>query len=512
MSKSPLFAGKTIAKKKSTTPSLKGKWKILIVDDDQEVHSVTKLVLSKVQFKGKGLELLSAFSAEEAKEVIAKTDDLAIILLDVVMETDDAGLNLVKYIRNDLNNLSVRIILRTGQPGQAPEEQVIIDYDINDYKAKTELTSQKLFTACIAAIRSYETIIALEHNRSGLEQILESTDSLFTHQSMRLFASGVLTQIGSFIGGGPDGIVCVEKRLDCNQSGNLLCFLAGSGQYSSLGKGCEKGTGNTCLDKTNIPVEVQDAIDMAMSEQKSVFSDSFSAIYVPVRDGDETVVFVNSDHSASEVDRKLLEVFISKISMGFSNVTLWEELEERVEARTVELQEANHKLAHLALHDPLTDLFNRRHFMDEGIKETKALQRHGRPLALMMLDIDHFKVVNDTYGHGVGDEALKATARSLEVTLRPSDILGRIGGEEFAILLPETSLEDATMLAERIREEMADLKINAGAEVIKITVSIGVTLCKPGGPETFDVSLAEADKALYEAKETGRNRVVTNRG
>ena len=115
-----------------------GTWKVLIVDDEPEVHAVTKLALSDFEFQNKRLEFISAYSGAEAKQLIDEHSDAAIVLLDVVMETDDAGLQVAKYIRETAQNNHIRIILRTGQPGQAPERQVIVNYDINDYKSKTE--------------------------------------------------------------------------------------------------------------------------------------------------------------------------------------------------------------------------------------------------------------------------------------------------------------------------------------------------------------------------------------
>lgn len=134
-------------------------WKVLIVDDDEEIHFITKLALKDFSFDGKPLEFVSAFSGEEAKQAIQSNPDTALVLLDVVMEDDEAGLKVVKFIRNELSNYMVRIVLRTGQPGQAPENQVIIDYDINDYKTKTELTAQKLVSTIVTALRSYRDII-----------------------------------------------------------------------------------------------------------------------------------------------------------------------------------------------------------------------------------------------------------------------------------------------------------------------------------------------------------------
>ncbi|MGB0694388.1 MAG: sensor histidine kinase [Rhodospirillaceae bacterium] len=150
-------------------------WNVLIVDDDPEVHLITRAVLYPLRFKGRALALKSAYSAYEAEAVIAADPTIAVILLDVVMETEDAGLRLVKTIREKLGNRMVRIILRTGQPGQAPEREVIIDYDINDYKAKTELTAQKLFTSMVAALRSYDDLRALEASE---QKLLEANEQL----------------------------------------------------------------------------------------------------------------------------------------------------------------------------------------------------------------------------------------------------------------------------------------------------------------------------------------------
>lgn len=146
---------------------LAGSWKILIVDDDAEVHEVTKLALSDFTFENKALTFMSAYSVPEAKQLIQAHPDTAIIFLDVVMETEDAGLQVVQYVRQELSNLPVRIILRTGQPGQVPETVVAANYGIDDYKTKTELTAKKLFITVVTALRTFSTLIQmLEMSRS----------------------------------------------------------------------------------------------------------------------------------------------------------------------------------------------------------------------------------------------------------------------------------------------------------------------------------------------------------
>ncbi len=137
-------------------------YKIFVVDDDKDVHVITKAVLKKFEFENSKLEILSAYSASQALEILKENPDIAVMFLDVVMESDDAGLKIVPIIREELGNSDIRIILRTGQPGSAPEKEVIRDYDINDYKEKTELTATKLYTTLMASLRSYKNIKSLK--------------------------------------------------------------------------------------------------------------------------------------------------------------------------------------------------------------------------------------------------------------------------------------------------------------------------------------------------------------
>ena len=136
---------------------------------------------------------------------------MAVILLDVVMETEGAGLELVQFVREELKNETVRIILRTGQPGQAPERRVVVDYDINDYKAKTELTADKLFTTLTAALRSYDQLLKLVQTRRGLEIIIDAAATLFDQRSLQRLAEGVLTQLSSLMAVDCAGILVLRE-------------------------------------------------------------------------------------------------------------------------------------------------------------------------------------------------------------------------------------------------------------------------------------------------------------
>ncbi len=147
-------------------------WRILIVDDDVDVHVVTKFALSSANFQGRRLSFLHAYSGKEALSILCETPDIAMMLLDVIMETDDAGLRVARQVREELHNDLVRIVLRTGQPGQAFEHGVIVDYDINDYWCKADLTTRKLFTTVISSLRAYETLAAAKATRDGLNEEL----------------------------------------------------------------------------------------------------------------------------------------------------------------------------------------------------------------------------------------------------------------------------------------------------------------------------------------------------
>jgi len=183
------------------------------VDDEKEVHIMTKLVLSDYSYKGSTLEFLSAYSGDEAKELIKDNSDAACILLDVVMETKDAGLEVARFIREDEKNDKLRIILRTGQPGKAPEKEIILNYDINDYKEKTELTDQKLFTTITTALRSYLHLLDLDEKN---KEIASKNIRLNEEIARRIVAESNLTKYNRSL----------EKMIDSKSSRLKTAILA----------------------------------------------------------------------------------------------------------------------------------------------------------------------------------------------------------------------------------------------------------------------------------------------
>jgi CheY-like chemotaxis protein len=281
-------------------------WRILIVDDDTDIHEVTRLVLSSVIYKGRPMELISAYSAKQAFDVLTVERDIALVLLDVVMETNDAGLVLVQRIRSELNNPLIRIVLRTGQPGQAPEERVIIDFDINDYRAKTELTKQRLFTTVIAALRAYEGLVTIERNRVGLSRILHGASNLYELRSLQEFASGVLNQVNAILDLGALGSLCVSP-LEPGCSTGDLAVLAATEQYSVLA--------NQKILPANHPWQA--LIRQVFREQASLFTSDADVLFVHASQGREFVIILTPPWPLADFQRDLLGIFCDRIAAAF---------------------------------------------------------------------------------------------------------------------------------------------------------------------------------------------------
>jgi signal transduction histidine kinase/CheY-like chemotaxis protein len=321
-------------------PSNARKWKIAVIDDDQAVHEGTRFALSDYCLNGQTLEILSAYSAAEGRKLMRAHTDIAAVLLDVIMETDAAGLDLVEYIRNEIKNETVRIILRTGQPGQAPERRVIVQYDINDYKAKTELTADKLFTSLTAALRSYQQLERMVQTRRGLEIIIDAASTLYDFRSMQRLAEGVLTQIASLLNVDCAGILVLR---DGGAVSDDFSVLAGSGCYSRF----IGAAGAKALDP-----ELRSTVEAAFRRRKHEFVDQRSVLYIRTGSGREVVVLLQAERPLSETDRSLVEIFGSRLSIAFDNVILYQQLhdantqlEDRVAQRTRALMQANRRLS-----------------------------------------------------------------------------------------------------------------------------------------------------------------------
>jgi len=285
-------------------------WRVLVVDDEPDVHSATRLALSNVVYKERPVQVLSAYSATEGLMMLRREADIALVLLDVVMETEDAGLRLARQIREELGNHLVRVVLRTGQPGQAPEREVVLQYDINDYKNKTELSSQKLFTTVISSLRAYEGLLMIERNRAGLERILEASTDLYHVRSLREFASGVLNQVSAILDVGADGVLCVLHEADAATASTPV-VVAATGAYAPMADAPAAGLAQQPF---------WDAVQLAFKEHRSSIEAHRAVLYVGTPEQHEFVVLVTPPLPLAELQRELLETFCDKIGWAFDNL------------------------------------------------------------------------------------------------------------------------------------------------------------------------------------------------
>lgn len=566
-------------------------WKMLIVDDEESVHHVTKLALRDFNFAGRELEFLSAYSGREAISVLEANDDIAVVLLDVVMETDDAGLQVARHLRETLKNKAVRIVLRTGQAGYAPERKVVTEYDINDYKEKTELTSTKLFSTIYTALRTYRDILALQANRKGLEMILESSATMFQTRDISEFAQGVLEQLIALLFVDPDAVYCQADGIATAAHNDKIEIIAATGEHANL-------IGQDISGLGDLPIV--DAVKAARDRQTMViWADDIYATYFKTETGHENIICVRGPRNADGEFSSLLNLFLRNVSIAFENIHLhghlFQEVVERREAeraaailarlpgelpepvmrisdtgvicyanefsapvleyfgtsvgstlsntwteriktilqngqrfdleinhdgRTYELslspvpeagyvnffgrdvtqvREMLKRLEHVAFHDHLTGIANRRYFKDQLERAVLMAKRRSDKVGLMLIDLDSFKQINDAWGHDTGDLVLKKVAQRLQNLVRVSDVVARLGGDEFGIVL--TSLdatESMSSLAERIIHKLEEPHLVDGRN-LHTGCSIGLAAFPHDAGNANDLQQC-ADLAMYHAK------------
>jgi response regulator RpfG family c-di-GMP phosphodiesterase len=297
-----------------------GPWQILVVDDDEEVHRVTRLVLDGFEYKGRPLIMHHASSAAEARRILPSIpdDELALVLLDVVMESDDAGLKIVRYIREELANSFIRIVLRTGQPGQAPEERVIVDYDINDYKSKTDLTVTKLKTTVITSLRSFRDIITIERNKRGLRKVIDASPTIFKMQSLSNFTSGVLEQLVSLMNLGRSSMFCHGFTAHPAANGEMV-VKAATGDYSPWV--------NHPVDQA-VPDVIRNLLFKAKEASRSILEGNNYVGYLPGKAGTCYLIFVHGWEELKPWDQDLINLFFTNVAVGHDNIQLNLEIEE----------------------------------------------------------------------------------------------------------------------------------------------------------------------------------------
>ncbi len=291
-------------------------WVVLVVDDEPEVRQVTRLVLANVEFDGRRLELLEAASAAEAVAILRERCDVAVLLLDVVMETPQAGLEVVRRVREDLGNHLVRIVLRTGQPGEAPELEVVTAYDINDYREKTELTATRLIVTLYTALRSYGDLRTIEAQRRGLEQVIGASAQIFARHNPNDFTHAMLQQLEELLGNGTD-IFCCELPGQQRNGDSGFAVQAGTGRFQNM-LGRDPGPllapaalfamRDTCRDGT------------------SRYGDEVCVLHLAAGFERPCLLFVCLSARFSGLDRRILRLFGANAGIAWDNLHLASEL------------------------------------------------------------------------------------------------------------------------------------------------------------------------------------------
>lgn len=294
----------------------KYKWKIIIADDEHDVHTLTKTVLKDFEYKGKSIEFISTYNEEETISVLKENKDVAMILLDVVMESDDTGLRIAKRIREEIKNNLIQIVLRTGQPGSAPETDVVVNYAINDYKEKTELTSKKLITTIITALRSYETLKSLEASKKGLKQIIDASESLYNGDfSSHLFNKGVLTQIISLLKLNHDAILIEHiNSITIEKSNDEYRIISGAGAFEGINR------------FEMLESETKDLIVETLKAKKSIFKNNICLGYLELDESHSNIIYISSYEELKQIDKNLIEVFFKHSTVAINNIKLNEEM------------------------------------------------------------------------------------------------------------------------------------------------------------------------------------------
>ena len=440
-------------------PSAGRCWRILLVDDDEDVHVATRYALKNAVILDRPLEFLHAGSAAEAKALLQKEANIAVAFVDVVMETKDAGLLLVKYIREVAGLLDTRIILRTGQPGYAPENNVIRDYDINDYRTKSELTSGKLYATITAALRSYSQIRTINANRRGLALIVRASADLMMIMDIREFAANVIVQVATLLNLPQDGLICF-RRAEANGGFQVAAAAGRFAQYRGQ-----------ALDALADPL-IGSMMERAVSDKRNEFLEGCTTLFVGSSLGRDMVVFIETPLLLEDNERQLIEVFCTNIAVCLDNASLVARLHDQ------------------AYFDPLSRLPNRANFI-EKIEEAFGSEKASK-LTLAVIDIDHFAEANDAFGHHYGDRLLRAIAVRLSAALGPEVVLARVAGDAFG-LLGSDRMVNPTFLAELFR---TDFVVDGNEH----TVSATFGLARLSEVDSAADAMQDASIALKRAK------------
>lgn len=412
-----------------TTPDLERPWKVLIVDDDPDVHEVTRIAVTGCKFENRPFKLLHALSAHEAQVILKENDDIAVALVDVVMESDTAGLGLVSWIRDVLKNRFTRLILRTGQPGYAPQTDVIMKFDIDGYAEKAELSRTKLITAIVTALRGYKLVMSLETNRRKLKELNSHFASIVQQNALSEFANAVLEHLVALVGKPVDCLLCGYETLPeyAGAEKTNIRVLSGRGAYE---------------DKVDLPVdvissaEIRQSVRMCIDSRDVCTSTGGVALPLVTRNGMSGALYVAMGYDELEelVGSEVVQLYISNAALGYEKTGLLEHIRN------------------LAYVDRLTGLSTFSGFLEAFYRNALTSSN----LLVVHADIQRFRVIVD----GIGDEkaqgVLKKVGHRLSRTFPDALSIARKEKDEFLLLLKGGSDDDIQEVVSRIEREFQE--------------------------------------------------------
>jgi response regulator RpfG family c-di-GMP phosphodiesterase len=319
------------AKKTSETP-----WHILVVDDEPSVHDVTRLTLGRLEVFDQPLKLHSAYSAAEARELLEGTDlNFCMAFIDVVMETQNAGLELVQWIRKDLDDNEIRLVLRTGQAGMAPESDVIRQYDINDYRAKTDLTAQSLSTCVFNAVRGYRDITTISRSLSAFRKLIDTSASLLKEDNLNEMAAAAFKGLLSILNMESSSLYMTRREQVFSETEEKV--ISCTGRYAK--------TEEAGFDE--LPKSVRTIVEQAYETKSTIVSDTEFAGYFSIGKESGSVLYVEFNDDPTHFRASIVEIFATQAVLIFENLSRQIQLEnsqkelmyivgDAIEARSLE--------------------------------------------------------------------------------------------------------------------------------------------------------------------------------
>lgn len=466
------------------------RWKIMIVDDEQVVHDATRLALSQIELEGRPVELLSAFSAEEGFRVASENPDIALALVDVVMETTDAGLVLVKRIREELGNNFIQLVVRTGQPGYAPEETVVTRFAINAYITKSDLTRARLLTVLATSIRSYMHLRELEESREGLAAVVDASARLMQERSVADFASGVLNGLSELAMGWNSGEDLVTSGLfavsaDPMSHGRLIpgahrsaepedCRIVAARGPCYVSLGCDLSKVVGCEDLPELGRR-------ALAERSHIFDSDAAALYLSTPAGWQGVLAVNSGRWLAEMEPAQLDALCLNVELGLENSHVFSRLER------------------IAYYDATTDLLSPRG-LERELEHFAG--RHGDSTTVYVVGLDRFSDVVGSFGSAFGSEVIVAVRDHLQASFGTQELLiGRLHADVVAMIVGDPDLAQAVL-------DGFDRPLRIGDRSVHVAATVGVAsvadgLAAAAGATGGTALLDGGETALYAARDRG---------